>query len=88
METSTNAYMNDVKISSLQQERSQHVGFERLSQIKCVPTTFIILIACRPTTPPPVQLSRCLDLSSKTLPRVDTVYRASHGIFWHLLLDN
>lgn len=52
METSTNAYMNDVKISSLQQERSQHVGFERLSQIKCVPTTFIILIACRPTTPP------------------------------------
>ena len=86
METSTNAYMNDVKISLLQQECSQHFGFERLSQIKCVPTTFIILIACRP--PPPLQLSRCLDLSSKTLPRADTVYRASHGIFWHLLLDN
>lgn len=45
-------HMNDVKISLLQQECSQHIGFERLSQIKCVPTTFIILIACRPPTPP------------------------------------
>ena len=52
METSKNAYMNDVKISLLQQECSQHIGFERLSQIKCVPTTFIILIARRP--PPPL----------------------------------
>lgn len=55
METSTNAYMNDVKISLLQQECSQHIGFERLSQIKFVPTTFIVLIACRPPPPPQVE---------------------------------